>query len=104
MENMPMTAMIRNLGKMTNVGVLAPLSVGAARVCEMLKSEKNLKDARVHPFSILVALKQYEAGKGEKGKLSWIPNQDIVTALDKAFYLAFKVCVLQFVVFILRNF
>lgn len=94
MENMPMTAMIRNVGKMTNVGVLAPLSAGAARVCEMLKSEKNLKDARVHPFSILVALKQYEAGKGEKGKLTWIPNQDIVTSLDKAFYLAFKVCVL----------
>ena len=89
---MPMTAMIRNLGKMTNVGVLAPLSDGMTKVCEMLRNEKSLKDARVHPFSILLALKQYQAGQGDKGKLTWTPNQAIVTALDEAFYLAFKVC------------
>lgn len=89
---MPMTAMIRNLGKMTNIGVLAPLSEGATKVCDMLRNEKSLKDARVHPFTILLALKQYQAGQGEKGKLTWTPNQAIVTALDEAFYLAFKVC------------
>lgn len=93
LEKMPMTAMIRNLGKMTNVGVLAPLSDGMTKVCEMLRNEKALKDARVHPFSILLALKQYQAGQGDKGKLTWTPNQAIVTALDEAFYLAFKVCV-----------
>ena len=92
LEKMPMTAMIRNLGKMTNVGVLAPLSDGMSKVCEMLRNEKSLKDARVHPFSILLALKQYQAGQGDKGKLTWTPNQAIVTALDEAFYLAFKVC------------
>ena len=90
---MPMTAMIRNLGKMTNVGVLAPSSQAATQVCQMLRNEKALKDARVHPFSILLALKQYQAGRGDKGKLTWTPNQAIVTALDEAFYLAFKVCV-----------
>ena len=88
-----MTTMIRNLGKMTSVGVLSPSSAGAVKVCAMLKNEKSLKDARVHPFSILLALKQYQAGRGDKGKLSWTPNQAIVTALDEAFYLAFKVCV-----------
>lgn len=88
-----MTAMIRNLGKMTNIGVLAPLSEGATKVCDMLRNEKSLKDARVHPFNILLALKQYQAGQGEKGKLTWTPNQAIVTALDEAFYLAFKVCI-----------
>jgi len=90
LENMPMTAMIRNLGKMTNVGVLAPSSQAATQVCQMLRNEKALKDARVHPFSILLALKQYQAGRGDKGKLTWTPNQAIVTALDEAFYLAFK--------------
>lgn len=90
LEKMPMTAMIRNLGKMTNVGVLAPLSNGENKVCEMLRNEERLKDARVHPFSILLALKQYQAGQGDKGKLTWTPNQAIVTALDDAFYLAFK--------------
>ncbi|KAJ7339514.1 60 kDa SS-A/Ro ribonucleoprotein [Desmophyllum pertusum] len=90
LDKMPMTAMIRNLGKMTNVGVLAPLSDGMGKVCEKLRNEQSLKDARVHPFSILLALKQYQAGQGEKGKLTWTPNQAIVTALDEAFYLAFK--------------
>ena len=90
---MPMTAMIRNLGKMTNVGVLAPLSNGENRVCQMLRNEESLRGARVHPFSILLALKQYQAGQGDKGKLTWTPNQAIVTALDDAFYLAFTVCV-----------
>ena len=87
-----MTAMIRNLGKMTKVGILAPKSEGAIKVCQMLKDEKSLKDARVHPFSILIALRQYQAGRGEKGHLSWTPNPAIASALDRAFYLAFKVC------------
>lgn len=90
LEKMPMTAMIRNLGKMTNVGVLAPLSDGQTKVCEKLRNVQSLKDARVHPFAILLALKQYQAGQGDKGKLTWTPNQAIVTALDEAFYLAFK--------------
>lgn len=92
LEKMPMTAMIRNLGKMTKIGVLAPLSDGSSKVCEMLRNEQSFQDARVHPFSILLALKQYQAGQGEKGKLTWTPDQAIVTALDEAFYLAFKVC------------
>lgn len=90
LEKMPMNAMIRNLGKMTKIGVLAPLSDGSSKVCEMLRNEQSLKDARVHPFTILLALKQYQAGQGEKGKLTWTPDQAIVTALDEAFYLAFK--------------
>lgn len=92
LENMPMTAMIRNLGKMTSVGVLAPLTDGMTRVCDKLRDEQSLKSARVHPFSILLALKQYQAGQGDKGKLTWQPNQAIVSALDEAFYIAFKVC------------
>ncbi|XP_074626003.1 RNA-binding protein RO60-like isoform X2 [Acropora palmata] len=90
LEQMPMSAMIRNLGKMTRVGILEPKSEGAKRVCQMLKDVESIKGARVHPFSILLALKQYQAGQGDKGKLKWTPNQAIVTALDNAFYLAFK--------------
>lgn len=90
LDRMPMTAMIRNLGKMTSVGVLGPLSDGMTKVCDRLRDEMSLKDARVHPFSILLALKQYQAGQGDKGKLTWQPNQAIVSALDEAFYIAFK--------------
>jgi 60 kDa SS-A/Ro ribonucleoprotein len=48
-----------------------------------------LKKGRVHPLSILVALKTYEQGHGEKGSLAWQPVREIVDALDGAFYLSF---------------
>lgn len=91
LENMPMTAMIRNLGKMSSIGLLKPLSRHAQLVCSRLHEETLLRRARIHPFNVLVALKTYEQGKGDKGKLSWEVNQTIVQALDDAYYLSFKV-------------
>lgn len=91
LENMPMTAMIRNLGKMSTIGLLKPLSANAATVCKRLKDETLLKRARIHPFNVLLALKTYESGRGDKGKLQWEVNQTIVQALDSAFYASFKV-------------
>lgn len=86
-----MTAMIRNLGKMSSIGVIDPLTDEAAIVCNQLRDEKVLKDARIHPFNVLVALKQYASGHGDKGSLKWEPNSMIQSALDDAFYKSFKV-------------
>ena len=91
LENMPMTAMIRNLGKMSAIGLLKPLSSHASLVCSRLREESLLRKARIHPFNVLVALKTYEKGRGDKGKLKWEANQSIVEALDNAFYMTFKV-------------
>ena len=91
LENMPMTAMIRNLGKMSAINLLKPLSTHADIVCKRLRDETLLRKARIHPFNVLVALKTYESGKGDKGKLKWEVNQTIVDALDDAFYMSFKV-------------
>ena len=91
LENMPMTAMIRNLGKMSSIGLLKPLSSHSEVVCQRLIDTKLLQEARIHPFNVLLALKTYEQGKGDKGKLTWEVNQSIVSALDKAYYLSFKV-------------
>lgn len=89
LQKMPMTAMIRNLGKMTNVGLLKPMSNAVNMVCERLRNQERIKKARVHPLSVLVALKIYEQGHGVRGKLKWNPVAQIVDALDDAFYLAF---------------
>ena len=86
-----MTAMIRNLGKMSNIGLLKPLSNYSKMVCDRLKSEHALKQARIHPFSVLLALKTYQQGHGDKGKLNWPVDQSIVAALNEAFYMSFKV-------------
>lgn len=89
LENMPITAMIRNLGKMTSIGLLKPLSEAAKKVANTLQDEQILKAGRVHPLSVLVALRTYQNGKGDKGSLTWSPVQSISAALDDAFYTSF---------------
>lgn len=91
--DMPMTAMIRNLGKMSSVGLLKPLSVEAMTAAERLGNVELLRKARIHPMAVLLALKTYSNGKGDRGKLTWSPVPQIVDALDSAFELAFKTVV-----------
>ncbi|XP_052064151.1 RNA-binding protein RO60-like [Mytilus californianus] len=93
-RQMPMTAMIRNLGKMSSLQMFkSGEKEGKFRedlVIEKLGSEELLKNARIHPFTIMTAWYQYQAGRGEKGKLSWPVNDKIVNALEGAFYKAFR--------------
>lgn len=89
-HGMPMTAMIRNLGKMSAIELTKPLSDATKFVCDKLRDREALKAARVHPISLLLALSIYSKGHGEKGKLTWTPAQEIVSALDDAFYAAFE--------------
>ncbi|MFN8651811.1 MAG: TROVE domain-containing protein [Gemmatimonadales bacterium] len=90
LERMPLTALVRNLGTMTKVGLLAPYSRAAKRVVERLGDTAAIRKARVHPVAILAALKTYAQGHGMKGKNSWQPVAQVVDALDRAFYLAFR--------------
>jgi 60 kDa SS-A/Ro ribonucleoprotein len=89
LEKMPMTAMVRNLGKMTSIGLLKPLSAASKKVTSKLKDVEQIQKSRIHPMAILIALKVYESGHGVKGDLSWQPVPAINEALDDAFYLAF---------------
>jgi 60 kDa SS-A/Ro ribonucleoprotein len=89
LEDMPMTAMIRNLATMTRVGLLAEGSDAARIVVERLGNKDRLRAARVHPIAVLAALKTYAQGKGERGKHQWEPVARIVDALDGVFYASF---------------
>lgn len=89
LQNMPMTAMIRNLGKMTAIGLLAPMSAAVTKVVTSLGDAKVLKKARIHPMAVLLAQKVYAQGHGDKGSLKWNPVSKIVDALDAAFYTSF---------------
>lgn len=88
LDDMPMTAMIRNLPTMTRCGLVAPMSNAANCVVERLNDAQRLKSARVHPVSLLFALKTYEAGRNDHGAL-WNPVSQVVDALNDAFYLSF---------------
>jgi 60 kDa SS-A/Ro ribonucleoprotein len=89
LEKMPMEAMVRNLGNMTKVGLLNPLSKEIGTVVECLNDEDRIKRSRMHPIKILAALNTYSSGKGARGDGKWDPNQHIVDALNNAFYKSF---------------
>jgi 60 kDa SS-A/Ro ribonucleoprotein len=89
LEDMPMTAMIRNLATMTRVGVLASRSAGTKKVVEQLGDADRIRRARVHPIAVLAALRTYAAGRGVRGRGEWKPVRKVVDALDAAFYTAF---------------
>lgn len=88
-DGMPLTAMLRNLGKMGEVGLLTPLSEAAAFVQARLGDADALRRARVHPLTLLSAQLVYAEGHGVRGSLSWTPVGAVVDALDAAFYTAF---------------
>lgn len=88
LPSMPMTALIRNLGGMTASGLLKPLSDETALVIDKITNKENLKKGRIHPMSVLLAMKVYEQGRGMR--TSWTPVPQIIDALEDSFYAAFN--------------
>lgn len=95
LPTMGMTAVLRNLGKMTSVGVLSskPFDSNTAKVVELLSDKEAIRKGRLHPLGILMALKTYSSGHGFKGSNTWSPVSSIVNTLDDAFYMAFDTIV-----------
>lgn len=90
LENMPMTALIRNLGNLGKCGLLVDGNWKVIeKVCNQITDRDHLRKARVHPIAILIALKTYESGRGFRGSGSWPVVQKVVDALDDAFYASF---------------
>jgi 60 kDa SS-A/Ro ribonucleoprotein len=87
-RRMPFTAMLRNLGRMTSLGVFED-RMYVKLVTDRLRDAEAVKLARIHPFNALTALKTYQQGGGFRGSLTWLPVRQIVDALDGLFYLSF---------------
>src|SRR5206468_2471488 len=90
LDAMPLTALIRNLGVMTRIGLLVPGSEAARTVVARLGDREAIRRARVHPLAVLAALKTYAQGAGMRGQSTWTPTPQVIDALDAAFYLAFE--------------
>lgn len=88
--NLPLGALLRQLPRLTRLGVIAPLGGSTKQIVARLTDQEALVKARIHPLNLLIALKTYSSGRSLKGESSWTPVQPVVDALDKAFYLAFK--------------
>ena len=88
--HMGLTAMLRNLGRMTANGALTPMSETEATVIGKITDVTAMKNQRVHPLQVLTSEGQYRKGQGMRGSLSWRPTAPIMTALDTAFYASFE--------------
>ncbi len=72
---MPFTALTRNLGRLTALGMFEPqacpdAAANLAAVCDRFSDEEGLRAARAHPLTLLNALRVYSKGHGDKGSLT----------------------------------
>ena len=85
-EGMGLTALIRNLGKISSIGIMPQFR---QKICAMLTNQSELTKARVHPIQVLIALKTYMAGKGDLGKLTWATDSFVLDTLSTTFKMSF---------------
>ena len=92
-ETMPIGALLRNLGSLTQLEVLRTDAVGNCdRVETLLNNKEYLRKARIHPIDVLKALKTYSSGgRVGRSKKTWTPVPRITDILEKALELSFSV-------------
>ncbi len=88
-SGLPQTALMRQLPRLTRLGVLPALGGRTAEVAAQLADADRLGKARVHPVNVLVAQRTYASGHSARGAGEWTPTPAITDALDAAFYAAF---------------
>lgn len=89
LPHLGLSALVRNLGNMTKVGTIAPLSDAEALVADRLRDGLAIRKSRLHPFALLQAMSVYGAGRSVRGAGTWSPSRPVLDALDEAFYKAF---------------
>lgn len=89
LKEMPLQSLMKILGKMTAKKILEPGSADTQAVCDKIRNETTLKKAKIHPFSILVAIENYKKGHSYQHKMKWEPDSNILHAMDSAFYKSF---------------
>lgn len=85
-HHMPFRALVWNLGTFSRHGLLKPLSNLEDLIVAKLTDKEAVKASRIHPFTLLVGLRNYQLGKGERNE--WPVNNNVLTALNTAFDLS----------------
>lgn len=87
-KGMPMGALLRQLPRLTRLGVLDDPGTLGSVVLQLTNAER-LRKARIHPINVLIAQKTYASGRSMRGSGEWTPKRQIIDALDAAFYAAY---------------
>ncbi|XP_050410880.2 RNA-binding protein RO60 [Patella vulgata] len=87
LNNISIVDVLLNVSKLAGLGVLNNGHHLLPALIARLSDENVLKEYGVAPISVLIALRNYEQGKG---KLKWPRNEIVANALNTAFYKAIK--------------
>lgn len=87
--DVPQTALMRQLPRLTRLGMLPDLGGRTDEVVSQLTDADRLRAGRIHPINVLVAQRTYAAGRSARGVGEWTPSRKVTDALDAAFYTAF---------------
>lgn len=85
-KNMPYRALVWNLSTFSRLEMLKPLSDFEQFIVDTLTNVDKIKGSKIHPFTLLVALRNYQQGKGHRN--TWSVNKAVVDALSEAFDLS----------------
>ncbi|XVQ14100.1 TROVE domain-containing protein [Spirillospora sp. CA-255316] len=92
-DTIGMTALIRNLARMTRIGTLKPMGDATRRAAARLTDSRALAGARVHPMDLFLALRVYGSGTAQPHPRAeqqrWSPVPAVVDALEEAYELSF---------------
>lgn len=88
-----LTAVIRNLVRMTTIGTLGPFKQANQVVVRRLTDPAELSRARIHPFDVLLASRVYAQGWSQPHARAdmrrWTPVGAVQSALNQAYRLSF---------------
>lgn len=89
-----MTALVRNLARMTRNGAIAPFSDTTKLVMQRLTNKEALAKGRIHPMDLYLALRVYASGTSQPNPKApaetWSPVSGIMDALEEAYELSFS--------------
>lgn len=93
-ETVGLTALLRNLARMTEIGVFKdPFGTAAERVHARLTDPEGMRQARIHPMDVFLALRVYNSGRSQPNPRApmrtWRPLSRISDTLEEAYDLSF---------------
>ncbi|XP_014791184.1 RNA-binding protein RO60 [Octopus bimaculoides] len=77
---LPLPMLLQNISKIASQGLLEPANDTSKHIIERLKNTDEILSSKIHPYSVLIALRTYEQGKGLRRKWNRIPH--VVEALN----------------------
>ncbi|GII65653.1 RNA-binding protein [Sphaerisporangium krabiense] len=92
-DTVGMTALIRNLARMTRIGTLKPMGDATRRAVARLTDADAVRRARIHPMDAWLAMRVYASGRSRPNPRAdahtWKPVPAVLDALEQTYELAF---------------